>query len=183
MTPRLVGSWIYTNNFKNLYNLYNLLESLGLITWDGSGWLTHGSTLQVSKPSDSNKFYKILKLFVYIHDPTSWGGHNLDLGIWSRLSQVICTLLKQVKPSQGNSKWITGLGNFPWTSVFLCSSTTDQANINFHWDTAQNLLQCLDLVELHGWPYVPELCASLDHMWGDFVLNIFTINQNHFERS
>ena len=32
-------------------------------------------------------------------------GHNLNLSIWSRLSQVICTLLKQVKPSQANTNW------------------------------------------------------------------------------
>ena len=93
-----LACWV-TNNFMNSENL---LESPGLITWVGSGWLSHGSTVQVIKPSDSNKFYKFIKLYLWPHMPR---GHILDLSIWKIPSQVIGTLLKQVKPSQGNTIW------------------------------------------------------------------------------
>ena len=77
-----------------------------MITWDGSGWFSHGSKLQVIKPSDSNKFYKVMKYFVYIHDPQAKGSHfgpkDLEQMIPSYF-HFIETRPSQAKPSQANT--------------------------------------------------------------------------------
>ena len=61
MTPWIVESLIYPNN---LMNLENLSESLGLIICNVKPQLSHGLNLQVIKPSDLDKFSKLMRLFV-----------------------------------------------------------------------------------------------------------------------
>lgn len=53
--------------------LENLLYFLGMIASVGSGWLGYGSTFKVIRLSDSCKFSKLIRLFMWIDDPTRWG--------------------------------------------------------------------------------------------------------------
>ena len=82
--PRLQ---IYADDFMNLENFF---EILGLISLTSTCWTIESS--------DSNTWD-------YLVDPQlkKLMDHNLDLSIWNRPFQAICTLLKMAKPSWGNT--------------------------------------------------------------------------------
>ena len=68
-----------------------------MIAWDDSGWLSHGSTLQVIKPSDSNKFYKFMKLSM---TPQAKGLHFGP----KHLEQTISSCFHFIKTGQGKTR-------------------------------------------------------------------------------
>ena len=174
------------------------MESLGLIPWDDSGWLSHGSTLQVIKPSDSNKFYKVMKSFVYIHDPTSqviifwteaFGADYLRLfsHYWNRSSQAKPTLYVIVQPNLHHKILQALCFHAHWTSAIglWCFQGTRSLSLllpsapdpDFEWIGIESQLQTPHL----AWRLsLATGCPQSSDLWSSFSLIFVSFSPTYF---